>query len=59
MSTVTFGDGIVRLDVKPSAVLDARDMMSLFDAVAEHLREIGVDCESFSLSLNVEYLDQD
>ena len=59
MSTVTFSDGRVALEIKPSEILDAREMMTMFDAVADYLREIGVDCESFSLSLNVEYLDKD
>lgn len=57
--TVTFDDGRVRLELKPSEVLETRKVWELFDAVSNRLIDMGVECEAFSLSLVVDYLDKD
>jgi hypothetical protein len=57
MSTVTFDDGRVRLEIKPSDVFNSREIMMMFDALAEYLRDIGVEVDSFSASIVVDYLD--
>jgi hypothetical protein len=57
MSTVTFDDGRVRLEIKPSAVFNSREIMMMFDALAEHLRKLGVEVDNFSASIVVDYLD--
>lgn len=56
--TITFEDGRVRLDLKPSEVLtDERECYMLFDAVADRLHDMGVVVDGFSVSIVVDYLD--
>lgn len=57
MSTVTSDDGRVSLEIKPSDVFNSREMMMMFDALAEHLRDLGIEVDSFSASIVVDYLD--
>jgi hypothetical protein len=51
-------DGLISLEVSPSMVLDERDSMALFDAIADHLRELGYEPEGFSVRLKLEFLGE-
>lgn len=51
-------DGLVSLAVSPSMIMTERECMVLFDAIADHLRELGYEPEGFSVALKVEFLGE-
>lgn len=55
--TVTFDDGRIQLDVKPSAIMDTRELHQFFKILNDYLNSIGVETDSFSASIVVDYLD--
>ena len=52
-------DGLTKLTVKPSALLSAREMGALFDAIHEHIREMGQEPAGFTVDIVVTFLEKD
>lgn len=56
--TVTFDDGLVKLNIPPERVMSDHRLEELFDEVTLYLQEIGVECGGrYGLSIVVDYLD--
>lgn len=56
--TVTFDDGLVKLNIPPHEVLDTQQLHALFDSITEYLNDKGIDFGGrYGLSIVVDYLD--
>lgn len=52
-------EGLTKLTVKPSALLTAREMGVFFEAIHEHVREMGQEPEGFTVDIVVTFLEKD
>jgi hypothetical protein len=51
-------DGLVSLEIGAGMILTDRECMALFDAIADHLRELGYEPDGFSVKLKVDLLEK-